>query len=152
MTPANEIRERVRKAQELKSTLDRAKYNYANGQWRQNQVQALGVNLAVSTNHLKCQSQLQATAIQRVASRNCMEYGGVWIDEDFTARTPTVVVKAQSDAYFRILDRQPQMKEVFRLGNHVVWITPNGTGLVIDSTDGQDKLSDRDIDSLFVMR
>jgi len=147
---ANEARDEIRKAQKLKSTLERAQYNYANGRWRQNQVQALGVNLAVSTNHLKCQSQLQATAIQRVASRNCMEYGGVWIDEDFTARTKTVAVKAQSDAYFRILERQPQMKDVFRLGNHVVWITPNGTGLVIDTTDGKEKLSDREIDSLFV--
>jgi len=150
--PVNEVRERLRKAQELKSTLDRAQYNYANGQWRQNQIKTLGVNLAVCTNDLKCQSQLQATAIQRVASRNCMEYGGVWIDEDFTAKTPTVAVKAQSDAYFRILERQPQMKEVFKLGNHVVWIAPNGTGLVIDEGDGKEELSDREIDSLFVMR
>lgn len=150
--PVADARERLRKAQEMKSTLDRAHYNYANGRWRQNQVRTLGVNLAVSTNHLKCQSQLQASAVRRVCSRNCMEYGGVWIDEDFTAKTPTVAVKAQSDAYFRILERQPQMKEVFKLGNHVVWIAPNGTGLVIDAADGKEQLSNHEIDSLFVMR
>ena len=78
-----------------------------------------------------------------------MEIGGVWIDAAFTTSTPTVTVKAQSDAYFQILQRQPQMKDVFRLGNHVVWITPNGTGLVIDTTDGADQMTDREIDALF---
>jgi Ca-activated chloride channel family protein len=78
-----------------------------------------------------------------------MEIGGVWIDEEFTASTPTVSVKAQSDAYFHILERQPQMKHVFRLGNHIVWITPHGIGLVIDSTDGIEKITDKEIDLLF---
>ncbi len=30
----------------------------------------------------------------------------------------------QSDAYFRILVLQPQMKDVYRLGNHLVWMGP----------------------------
>ena len=81
-----------------------------------------------------------------------MEIGGVWIDEEFTAKTPTLSVKAQSEAYFHILERQPQMKHVFRLGNHVVWIAPNGVGLVIDSTDGIDKISDKEINSLFASK
>ena len=87
-----------------------------------------------------------------MARRNCLELGGVWIDEGFTDKTPTLTVKAQSPAYFRILERQPQMKEVFQLGNHVLWITPNGTGLVIDTTDGKDRVSDREIDALFASK
>ena len=142
-------RQRVLEAQQLKSNLDSARYNYQNGRLQQNQVNKLGVDLAVWSNQLKCQSQVQARAVCNVARRNCMEIGGVWIDESFTATTPTVTVKAQSDAYFRILQRQPQMKEVFRLGNHVVWITPQGTGLVIDTTDGKEKMTDREIDLLF---
>ena len=90
-----------------------------------------------------------ATAIRRVANRACMEFGGVWIDDAFTAKTPTLSVKAQSDAYFRILQRQPQMKEVFGLGNHVLWITPNGVALIVDTTAGKDQLSDVEIDALF---
>ena len=81
-----------------------------------------------------------------------MEIGGVWIDEEFTAKTPTLNVKAQSDAYFQILERQPQMRHVFRLGNHVVWITPNGTGLVIDSTYGVEKITNKEIDLLFASK
>ena len=35
------------------------------------------------------------------------------------------------------------MKDVFQLGNHLVWVTPNGTALVIDTSDGKDKLERR---------
>jgi Ca-activated chloride channel family protein len=149
---AKDAKQRLQQAKQLKGTLDLAYANYRNGQWRENQVQRLGVELAVCTNQLKCEKQLQASAVRRVASRNCMEIGGVWIDESFTAKTPVVSVKAQSDAYFRILERQPQMKDVFQLGNHVVWMTPNGTGLVIDTTDGKDQMSDHEIDQLFARR
>jgi Ca-activated chloride channel family protein len=78
-----------------------------------------------------------------------MEVGGVWIDEGFDAKMPVVAVKAQSDAYFRILERHKKAQEVFRLGNHLVWVTPNQTALVIDTKDGKEKLSDEEIDKLF---
>jgi len=42
------------------------------------------------------------------------------------------------------------MKDVFRLGNHVLWVTPNKTALVIDTEDGKETLSDEEIDKLFV--
>ena len=152
-TPADKAAyAQLEKAKQLKGTLDLALGNVRRGEWRQNHLGKLGVELSLSTNHLKCQNQLQATALRRVASRNCLELGGVWIDEGFTAKTPTLTVKAQSPAYFRILERQPQMKEVFQLGNHVLWITPNGTGLVIDTTDGKDRVSDREIDALFASK
>ena len=143
---------RVTRAKSEKSTLDRVHYNYSTGQWRQNQVRKLGVDLALCMNKLKCESQLPTTAVRRVASRNCVEIGGVWIDDAFNAATKTVTVKAQSDAYFRILECQPQMKDVFRLGNHLVYITPNGTGLVIDTSDGQEQMSEKEINSLFVSK
>jgi Ca-activated chloride channel family protein len=44
------------------------------------------------------------------------------------------------------------MKDVYRLGNHLVWVTPNGTGLVIDQDGGKDELPDADIDALFVAK
>ena len=136
-------------AKRMKTTLDRAKQNYQQGNLAGNQTLALGVELSQRTKELKSQQQLEATAIRNVNSRNCMEYGGIWIDEEFDAEAKSVTVKAQSDAYFRMLERFPQMKEVFQLGNHLVWITPNGTALIIDTTDGNEKMSDQDIDLLF---
>ena len=42
------------------------------------------------------------------------------------------------------------MREVFQLGNHLVWVTPSGTALIIDQNDGREEMSDADIDRLFV--
>jgi Ca-activated chloride channel family protein len=133
-----------------KDAFDGAKRALAGGQVRQVQVDKLGVDLSCCVNSLKNQSRLQQTALKRVANRNCMEIGGVWIDEDFTEKLPVLTVKAMSDAYFRILERQPQVREVFQLGNHLVWVTPNNTALVIDTRDGKEQLADADIDKLFV--
>src|SRR5438132_1717420 len=89
----------------------------------QDKVQAgrLGVDLSVDANNLRNQSRLTQTAQRRVANRNVVEYGGAWIDEDFDAKMPTVIIKSQSAAYFRMLERQPELKEVFKLGNYLVW-------------------------------
>ena len=143
---------KFKKARLAKQTWDRANGNFYSGKLIDNQIKQLGVDLSECTNELKCQSRLQATAIKNVANRNCMEVGGVWIDEKFTAKTKTLTVRAQSDAYFRILERHPQMKDVFQLGNHVVWISPSGIGLVIDTTDGDEKVADVEIDKLFVSK
>ena len=43
----------------------------------------------------------------------------------------------------------PKIKEVFQLGNYLVWVAPSGTALVIDANDGKKDLSDAEIDKLF---
>jgi Ca-activated chloride channel family protein len=119
-----------------------------------NRVQAgkLGVDLSVLSANLRGQSQLSRTAVRQVAGRSCLEIGGVWVDEGFTAQMPTLVVKAQSDAYFRLLAKQPKLKDVFRLGNYLVWVTPSGTALIIDTGKGKEKLTDEEIARLFVAK
>jgi Ca-activated chloride channel family protein len=112
----------------------------------------LGVDLSVQTNNLRNQVRLSNSAVRNVYTRSCLEVGGVWIDEGFDAKMKTVTVKAQSNAYFRILERHPKMREVFGLGNYVVWVAPNGDALVIDLNDGVSELPDADIDRLFVAR
>jgi Ca-activated chloride channel family protein len=44
------------------------------------------------------------------------------------------------------------MRDLFRLGNHLLWVTPNGTALVIDTTQGRDELTDAEIDALYRAR
>lgn len=110
----------------------------------------LGVDLACQMASLKTQCRLQQSALRSVGGRNCLELGGVWIDEGFTDKLPVLTIKAMSDAYFRILERHAIVKDVFQLGNHLVWVTPSGTALVIDTSDGKEKLSDEDIDKLFL--
>jgi Ca-activated chloride channel family protein len=110
----------------------------------------LGVDLAVEVNNLRTLTRMERSAVRNVLGRNCMEVGGVWIDDAFTAKTEAVVVKALSDGYFRILEKHPEMKRVFGLGNHLVWVTPSGKALVIDASNGKEKLSDKEIAALFV--
>ena len=106
----------------------------------------------MQTNNLRYQLRLEQTAQKNACGRNCLELGGVWIDEGFNAKMKCVSVKAQSDAYFRLLEMHPELKEVFRLGNHLVWVTPSGTALVIDTNDGKSELSDKEIDTLFAAK
>jgi Ca-activated chloride channel family protein len=132
-----------------KEAYDQAVRNFRAGNLAGNQQDKQGVDLSCYYSNLKCQTRVQQTAYRQVASRNCIEIGGVWIDEGYDAKKPTVTVKAQSDAYFRILEKRPEVKEVLQLGNHLVWVTPSGTNLVIDTSEGQDQLADAEIDKLF---
>ena len=142
----------LEQAREQKYAYDRARQFLK--QRQQNAVQAgkLGVDLSCQTYNLRNQARLEQTAVRNVYGRNCLELGGVWIDEGFDPKMTTLVVKAQSDAYFQLLKRRPKLKDVFRLGNHLVWVSPNGTALVIDTSTGKDKLSDEEIDKLFVAK
>jgi Ca-activated chloride channel family protein len=115
-------------------------------------VDEVGVGLSVQVGNLKDQSNLSRTAQRRAAGRNCIEVGGAWIDDGFEASMAVVAVRAMSGAYFRVLERRPELREVFRLGNHVVWVTPSRTALVIDGGAGRTELPDADIDRLFAPR
>src|SRR5262249_22053301 len=92
-------------AQGEEDAYDKAREALARKDTHAVQAEKLGVDLSVQTNNLRTQSRLEYAAQQNVAGRNCLEVGGVWIDEGFDAKTPVVAVKAQSDAYFRILER-----------------------------------------------
>jgi Ca-activated chloride channel family protein len=116
------------------------------------QTEKLGVELSVQMNNLRNQSRLSNTALRQVAGRNCLEFGGVWIDEAFTSKMPTLAVQAQSNAYFRLLERHPEIKPVLQLGNYLVWVAPSGTALIIDANDGKKELTDAEIDKLFEVK
>ena len=85
-----------------------------------------------------------------LGTRNALEVGGIWIDEAFCAEHKTITVKAQSAAYFRILERHPESRKVFRISNNLVWVSPSQVALVIDQANGQEELTDAAIDALFV--
>jgi Ca-activated chloride channel family protein len=143
--------EDVRRYAEQKKTWDDAnsKFKGAKDGYQTGQ---LGVDLSCAANNLRNQDRVSLTANRQVYGRNCLEVGGVWIDDAYKADTKSVTVKAQSDAYFRILELHPTMKDVYRLGNNVVWITPSGTALVLDQNAGKEKMDDSEIAALFVKK
>src|SRR5207302_6318030 len=140
----------AREAQDQLRALDMAKMALDKKELGAVQTEKLGVDIAVHTNNLRNQTQVSNSAIRKAYGRNCLEVGGVWIDDGFDPKMKTVTVKAQSAAYFRLLERQPRLREVFTLGNHIVWVTPSGTALVVDTTDGVATLDDTEIDRLFM--
>jgi Ca-activated chloride channel family protein len=131
-------------------TLDRARQLFQGQQHQEVQGGKLGVDFAVQNNGLRFQNRLTQTANRFVQQRNLLDVGGVWIDEKFDPKMPTVSIKAQSKAYFRILELHPKMKEVFAVGNYFVWVSPSGSALIVDRNDGQEELSDEAINRLFV--
>ncbi|HXG08447.1 MAG TPA: VIT domain-containing protein [Gemmataceae bacterium] len=150
--PSAEARRQLLQTLDKKESFDRAKEALQRREYGYVQSGKVGVDLSVDSNRLRFQDRLTQTAQKQVYGRNCLEVGGVWIDEGFDPKQPTVTVKAMSDAYFRILERHPKVREVFQLGNHLVWVTPSGTNLVIDTAEGKEKLTDEEIDQLFAAR
>ena len=110
----------------------------------------LGVDLSIQCSTLRNQCRVEQTAQRELLGRTCIDVGGIWVDTGYDVKkTKTVAVKALSDAYFRLLELHPELKEVFRMGNHLVWIAPSGTALLLDACAGQETLTDAEIASLF---
>src|SRR5581483_3774662 len=120
------VTQALQETKDRKEALDLAR-RYLSKERGRTQVGKLGVDLSVQSNQLRYQTNLSQSALRKAAGKDCLEVGGVWIDQDFDDKMPTLAVKAQSDAYFRILERQPKVKEAFQLGNYLVWVTPNRT-------------------------
>jgi Ca-activated chloride channel family protein len=139
-------------AKAQKEAYDKAHDAFRRGAFQATQVQQLGVNLSLQTANLRNQARLEYTAQRNVQGRNLLELGGVWIDDKFDPKLKAVTIKAQSNAYFRMLERQPKVKDIFLLGNYVVWVTPSNDVLVIDGQHGKEELSDKEIDALFVAK
>jgi Ca-activated chloride channel family protein len=111
-----------------------------------------GVDYSIQLGQLKTESRQQRSATKVVGDRQLTETDGAWIDDGLDPKMPTVTIKAQSAAYFKLLERQPQLKELLKLGNRLVWVTPSGTALFIATNEGKEQLEDDEIDKLFVAK
>jgi Ca-activated chloride channel family protein len=101
---------------------------------------------------LQRQNQVAATSVRRAGGRAFRQVGQCWVDENFKADMKTVAIKAQGKAYFDILQNHAEARDVFQLGNHVKWLTPSGTVLVIEPDSGSDELTTDEIDALFTAK
>ena len=110
-----------------------------------------GVDLALQLNELKTADQASVGESRPAMGRTFVQLNGVWTDQALTAEAKTVKVKVLSDVYFLLLKKHPELREVFQLGQRVVWVTPSGTVLVIGD-DGNDTMSEDEIEKLFVAK
>lgn len=146
---AKKVLKDVNETQQQLSNYEQARQFYGRGDHKNAQSGGIGVDVAVCAQNLKSQERLSQTANRFVNGRNCLEVGGLWIDDGYNSTMKSVVIKAQSNAYFKILENRPEMKEVFKLGNHLVYVLPNGQALLIDSAEGQESLTDEEVTKLF---
>jgi Ca-activated chloride channel family protein len=142
----------LQSAKQAKHAYDQAQAALAQKQHAQTQAGQLGVDLSVQSNTLRDQTRIALTPLRKIAGRTQLEIGGVWIDEGYQPDTPNFTVKALSPAYFRLLERQPQLRELYQLGNYLVWMTPSGFALVIDLDDGHETVGNVMLDYLFAPR
>lgn len=111
-----------------------------------------GVELSIALNELKNQSQVTKKAQRSVLGRNLIDINGAWIDDQLKQETPKFEIKPMSNAYFKLLEKHPEMKEVLQLGNALVWISPSGTAIVINPKSDKEEASDEEIDKLFAAK
>lgn len=84
-----------------------------------------------------------ANATRRAGTRTFMMKGDTWTDSRPIDSTKVVRIKSFSDAYFRIMEAIPELREVFALGDKVIVA---GRDIAIEiGTNGTESMSDSDI-------
>jgi Ca-activated chloride channel family protein len=84
--------------------------------------------------------------VHRIDGRSFYYFGGFWVDGDFTEKLPTVHVKYLSDAYFELVEKLPELKDVFAQGERII-VVVKGAALVVDG-QGKEKLDETELKSL----
>ena len=80
---------------------------------------------------------------RRVGTRTFALKGGRWTDLRRTDSARVVKVKAFSDAYFKLMDRIPELREIFALGDKVL---ASGRGVSIEiGTTGTESITDSEL-------
>ena len=90
----------------------------------------------------------EAQAVRAIAGQRFRKIEDVWVDDRFDPSARVLNLQFLGAAYFRLLERHPELKEILALGDRVVWVSPSGTVLVIDTTGG-DQVADAILDGLF---
>jgi hypothetical protein len=84
--------------------------------------------------------------VQRAGNVTFVLRDSIWTDVRYKNSGPVLRVKLFSDAYFKVLELQPDLTEPFSVGDRVIVA---GRSMAIELTpSGVERLSDRDISML----
>lgn len=84
--------------------------------------------------------------IRRVGNVTFVLRAGTWTDVRYKGTGTVLKVKAFSDAYFKLLELQPDLRDAFSVGERVIVA---GRNMAIElSPDGEERLTDRDVTML----
>jgi Ca-activated chloride channel family protein len=83
---------------------------------------------------------------RRVGSRVFLKHGDVWVDAAKSDSARTLRIKPFSDAYFKLVDAVPELRDIFALGDKVAVGTKTITIELTD--DGAAAISDADLKTI----
>jgi Ca-activated chloride channel family protein len=86
--------------------------------------------------------------IKRAGGARFFQVGPLWVDDRFSVDASVTQIKFGSDGYFALLEKHPELNQVFAVGAGLIYITASGKAVVI-SPIGAEKLSDAQLDALF---
>jgi Ca-activated chloride channel family protein len=110
-----------------------------------------GVEAAMALRSLKESdkaSERGGSVSRKAAATRFYFYREMWVDERFEAECAATCVKFGSDAYFKLIEKEPRLVEALKLGTEVIFVTAPGKALVV-CAHGEEKLTDAQIEELF---
>ncbi|HUW59133.1 MAG TPA: hypothetical protein VMZ92_21025, partial [Planctomycetota bacterium] len=91
-------------------------------------------------------SRESLSLVKRIDERSFYWYAGFWVDGEFTDKLPQVHVKYLSDGYFKVLEKRPELKDAFALGERLI-IVSGKAALIIDD-EGKEDVTAAELNSL----
>jgi Ca-activated chloride channel family protein len=85
---------------------------------------------------------------RKAAGTRFFQYRNLWVDERFQETHAVTSIKFGSAAYFRLVELHPELVEVLKLGEAIVFVTAPGKALVV-SGKGDEQITDAKADALF---
>jgi Ca-activated chloride channel family protein len=92
----------------------------------------------------KLDSYAAAFPLKNINRRNFYQIRGVWVDSEFTEKMQTINVQFGSDAYFKLLELKPELKDILTLGDRLI-VTVDGKAIFI-SEDVKEPISAEDLE------
>jgi Ca-activated chloride channel family protein len=72
----------------------------------------------------------KAFPLRNINKRNFYNIRGVWVDSEFSEKMPSINVQFASDAYFKLLELKPELKDILTLGEKLI-VTVDGKAIFI---------------------
>ena len=75
--------------------------------------------------------EADSSMVRHIGDRLFTLIGGRWVDSKYKKDMKTVKVAFASDAYFKLLEKHPDLKPCFALGERVTIVLDDGTAIVV---------------------
>lgn len=85
---------------------------------------------------------------RKAARTRFFAYRGMWVDERFEAGNAVTAVKFGSAAYFRLIEKHPELIDALKVAATLLYVTAPGKALVVGPS-GEERVTDQQIAELF---